>query len=237
MAEEVYLFPEARAAFLEKLNQAGHVTNFEAQLKRKDGSVWWASTNAHFYKNKAGEIVGVEGITRDISEKMTAEKALREIEERLRLVFHTSPDAIILTRTADGLIIDINEGFTKSMGFTREDVAGQSSLSLNIWKDPADRQRMIDGLTQNGFVENLEAEFLDKDGKTRTGLMSACMLEINDEKVNLTITRDITDRKRMERQLQQTQKFEAIATLAGGVAHDFNNLLMGIQGRLSLVAA
>ena len=125
MAEEVYLFPEARAAFLEKLNQAGHVTNFEAQLKRKDGSVWWASTNAHFYKNKAGEIVGVEGITRDISEKMTAEKALREIEERLRLDIHTSPDAIILTRTADGLIIDINEGFTKSMGFTREDVAGQ----------------------------------------------------------------------------------------------------------------
>jgi len=237
MAEEVYLFPEVRAAFLEKLNATGQVSNFEAQLKRKDGSIWWASANAHLYRDAAGEVVGVEGITRDISDIKAAEKALRDSEERFRLVFHTSPDAIILSRTTDGLIIDINEGFTKSMGFTREDVAGQSSLSLNIWKNPADRQRMIDSLTQSGFVENLEAEFYRKDGKIRIGLMSACILEINNEKVNLTITRDITDKKRMERQLQQTQKFEAIATLAGGVAHDFNNLLMGIQGRISLVAA
>jgi two-component system, cell cycle sensor histidine kinase and response regulator CckA len=237
MAEEVYLYPEARATFLEKLSENGHVNNFQAQLKRKDGSVWWASTNAHFFKNKAGEIAGVEGTTRDISELKAAEKALRESEERFRMTFQTSPDAIILTRSADGMIIDINEGFTRAMGFTREDAAGQSSISLNIWKNPADRQRMIDGLTEKGSVENLEAEFLRKDGKTRIGLMSACMLEINDEKVNIAITRDITDKKRMERQLQETQKFEAIATLAGGVAHDFNNLLMGIQGRVSLVAS
>jgi len=237
MAEEVYLFPEMREAFLEELNQTGQVTNFEAQLKRKDGSTWWASANAHLYRNESGEVVGVEGITRDISAIKSAERALRESEERFRLTFHTSRDSIILTRSADGMIIDINEGFTKSLGFTREDVAGESSISLQIWKNPADRQRMIDGLAQNGFVENLEAEFSCKDGKIRIGLMTACMLEINDEKVILAITRDITDKKRMERQLQQTQKFEAIATLAGGVAHDFNNLLMGIQGRISLVAA
>ena len=236
-AEEIYLFPEVRAAFLEKLNQTGQVTNFEAQLKRKDGSIWWASANAHYFLNEAGEVMGVEGITRDISEIKAAEKALRQSEERFRLVFHTSRDSIILTRAADGMIIDINEGFTKSLGFTRENVAGESSFSLHIWRNPADRQRMIAGLTQNGFVENLEAEFFCKDGKTRIGLMSACLLEINDEKVILAITRDITDWKRMERQLQQTQKFEAIATLAGGVAHDFNNLLMGIQGRISLVSS
>ncbi len=237
IAEEIYLFPEMRETFLEKLNQTGQVTNFEAQLKRKDGSTWWAASNAHLYRNESGEVVGVEGITRDISAIKSAERALRESEERFRLTFHTSRDSIILTRSADGMIIDINEGFTKSLGFTREDVAGESSISLQIWKNPADRQRMIEGLAQNGFIENLEAEFSCKDGKIRIGLMTACMLEINDEKVILAITRDITDKKRMERQLQQTQKFEAIATLAGGVAHDFNNLLMGIQGRISLVAA
>jgi two-component system cell cycle sensor histidine kinase/response regulator CckA len=237
MAEEVYLIPEERAIFLEKLNAAGQVAHFEAQLKRKDGSIWWASTNAHLYRNKEGEIAGVEGIARDISETKAAERALRASEERFRLAFHTSPDAINLNRAFDGLFIDINDGFTKILGYTKEDVTGETSLSLNIWKNPGDRQRMLDGLAQNGSVENLEAEFVGKDGKTRTGLISARALEIDDEKVILTITRDISDKKRMEGQLQQTQKFEAIATLAGGVAHDFNNLLMGIQGRISLVAA
>ena len=237
MAEEIYRYPEERKALLAKLSEKGHVTNFEAQLKSKDGSIWWASTNAHFYRNKAGQVVGVEGVTRDISVLKTAEKALRESEKRFRLAFHTSPDSINLNRASDGLFVDSNEGFTNTLGYTREDTAGETSLSLKIWKDPGDRQRMIDDLAHKGYVENMEAEFVGKDGKTRTGLLSARMLEIDDEKLILTITRDITDKKRMERQLQQTQKFEAIATLAGGVAHDFNNLLMGIQGRISLMAA
>jgi two-component system, cell cycle sensor histidine kinase and response regulator CckA len=237
MAEEVYFFPEERKAFLDRLEKKGSVENFEARLKRKDGSIWWASTNAHFYMNKEGGIIGVEGITRDISEIKAAEKALRDSEELFRLAFHTSPDSINLNRLADGLYIDINDGFTKIMGYSREDVIGKTSLSLNIWKNSEDRQRLLDGLTENGFVENLEAEFIGKDGKIRIGLMSARLLEINEGKVILSITRDITERKRLEQQLRQAQKFEAIATLAGGIAHDFNNLLMGIQGRASLVAS
>jgi two-component system, cell cycle sensor histidine kinase and response regulator CckA len=236
MAEEVYLFPEQRRAFMEKLQRNGRVTNFEAQLKKKDGSIWWASTNAHVYTDKDGHILGVEGITRDISEIKAAEKALRESEERFRLAFHTSPDVIAITSVDDGRYIDINEGFTKILGYTREDVIGKSALALNIWKNPDDRQRMVDGLTQNGYVENLEAAFMGQGGRARTGLMSARIVTINEEKVILSITREISEWKRMEQQLQQAHKFEAIATLAGGVAHDFNNLLMGIQGRASLVA-
>ena len=75
MAQEVYLYPEEREKFLRALRKNGKITKFEAQLKRKDGSKWWASTTAHFFKDRAGNIAGVEGITRDITELKLAREA------------------------------------------------------------------------------------------------------------------------------------------------------------------
>lgn len=236
MAEEIYLVPEERTTFLNLLQREGHVANFEARLKRKDGSIWWASTNAHFLKNKAGEIIGVEGITRDISDIKAAEKALRESEERFRLAFHTSPDSVNLNRAADGMFVDINEGFTKLMGFTKEDVSGKSSLSLNIWKNPDDRQRLVDALTRDGFVENLEAEFVTKSGEVRVGLMSARLLRINEENLILTITRDITEWKKMREMMVQSEKMLSVGGLAAGMAHEINNPLAGILQSASVLA-
>ena len=92
MAEEVYLHQQDRTLFLELLQKDGHVRNFQAQLKRKDGSIWWASTNAHFYRDKNGAICGIEGVTRNVDELKKAEKAQQRSEELFRLAFHTSPD-------------------------------------------------------------------------------------------------------------------------------------------------
>ena len=160
MAEEVYLFPEERQRFLAELLEKGRVDNFEARLKRKDGSIWWASTNAYFFRDREGKILGVEGITLDITGLKTADEALRESEERFRLTFHTSPDSINLNRMSDGMFIDINEGFTELTGYTRDDVMGKTSLDINIWKDPEDRKRLVEGLMKKGHVKNLEARFL-----------------------------------------------------------------------------
>ncbi len=235
MAEELYLYPEQHKNFIELLQKNKRVTNFVAQLKRKDGSLWWASTNAHLVVDEDGQPLGVEGITRDVSVLKKAEEALQKSEELFRIAFRTSPDSINLNRAEDGVYIDINEGFTKLMGYTRSEVIGKSSLSLNIWRHPEDRKRLVAALLEKGYVENLEAEFIRKSGAIGIGLMSARFITVNDEKVILSITRDITEKKMLERQLQQAQKFEALGTLAGGIAHDFNNLLMGIQGRASLL--
>jgi len=83
MAEEVYLHPEERKNFLKELSENGSVENFEAPLVRKDGSIWWASTNAHFFKDENGVVQGVEGITRDITNLKNAEKEREELAQQL----------------------------------------------------------------------------------------------------------------------------------------------------------
>jgi len=148
----------------------------------------------------------IEELERVKSERKSALKALAESEERFRKAFHTSPDAINLNRASDGMYIDINAGFTQIMGYTREEVIGKKSTALNIWKNADDRRRLVQGLSKTGIVENLEARFVDKEGKIHVGLMSARLLRINNEDVILSITRDITDRQRAEAALRKSEE-------------------------------
>lgn len=148
----------------------------------------------------------IEELERVKSERKRALKALAESEERFRKAFHTSPDAINLNRASDGMYIDINAGFTQIMGYTREEVIGKKSTALNIWKNADDRRRLVQGLSKTGIVENLEARFVDKEGKIHVGLMSARLLRINNEDVILSITRDITDRQRAEAALRKSEE-------------------------------
>jgi PAS domain S-box-containing protein len=189
-----------------------------------------------FLRDKDGNAVEILAVTRDISDRKLNEIALRENEEKFRLTYRSSPDAVNINRLEDGMYVDINEGFTRGMGYTREAIIGRTSLEINIWNDPADRQKLVQGLQEKGYYENLEAQFRRKDGSLITGLMSARVISLKGVPHIISITRDITESKLIASKLQQIQKFEAIGTLAGGIAHDFNNLLMGIQGRASLIS-
>ena len=147
-----------------------------------------------------------DSLRQEIAEHRIAQETLRDSEEKFRLAFLTSPDSINLNRAHDGVYLDSSEGFRKIMGYAREDVIGKSSLELNIWDDPKDRERLVNGLTRQGVVENMEARFRGKDGRIRIGLMSACVLRINQEDVILSITRDITEFKRAETALRESEE-------------------------------
>jgi two-component system, cell cycle sensor histidine kinase and response regulator CckA len=209
----------------------------ELEEYKKDGATIWMEVNLSFLRDKNHKPVEILIVSRDISDRKRIEETLRESEEKFRLTYSSSPDAVNINRLDDGLYVDINEGFARATGYTREEVIGKTSIEINIWHDPADRQKLVQGLQEKGYYENLEAQFRRKDGSLITALMSARVISLKGVLHIISITRDISDRKLLEDKLLQAQKFKAIGTLAGGIAHDFNNLLMGIQGRASLISS
>jgi len=167
--------------------------------------------------------------------------ALRDSEERFRVAFETSPDAISITRVEDGTYLAVNQGFADLSGWSREDVLGRSSLEIDIWADPADRARLVGELSRAGTARNLEFRFRLKDRSLLTGVMSAQIIQLQGQPYILSVTRDMSewkraeaDRARLQDELRQAQKLEAIGRLAGGVAHDFNNLLTVIATNANL---
>ncbi|WP_319478498.1 PAS domain S-box protein [Marispirochaeta aestuarii] len=157
----------------------------------------------------SGEFVLIESI-RMAYKLFDASSKIKESEQKYRAAFMTSPDSININRF-DGLYVEINEGFTSLTGFTREDVIGRLSSEIDIWAIPEDREKLINGLKQDGIVENLESVFRCRDGSLKTGLMSARLFSLHGEPHILSITRDISEKKEIEVQLKRSEhRFKAI---------------------------
>ena len=151
-------------------------------------------------------------IWRDITDRKRAEEALTKSEEKFRKAFYTSPDSVNINRLEDGMYISINPGFTRITGYTEEDIIGKTSIECNIWENIEDRQRLVAGLRKDGEVINLEAAFRMKGGDIRYGLMSASVIDLDGVPHILSITRDITDRKRAEEALKESEnKYRLLA--------------------------
>jgi two-component system, cell cycle sensor histidine kinase and response regulator CckA len=188
----------AAAPFRFDLLQQGEIVISERALRRPNG------TEISFeVRTKMMPDGSYQSIYRDITERKRTEQALRESEEKFALAFTASPDAVNINRLEDGMFIEINKGFTDLTGFTREDVVGKTSLELNIWHNPADRQRMSMELKTKGYCENLEAVFARKDGSLRIGLLSARLLFLDNIPHLISITRDITPRKQAEADMER----------------------------------
>jgi PAS domain S-box-containing protein len=153
-----------------------------------------------------GNLVGAVHVMTDITERKRAEEALRESELRFSTVFHTSPIGISITRLADGQYIDVNEAFLGLFGYAREEALSHTSLQLQTWAFPEDRGRVVKMLREQGRVQGMEAQFRRKSGGIWTGLFSAAVIDIASESYTLVLLQDITERKRAEKALQQSER-------------------------------
>lgn len=144
----------------------------------------------------------------------------REARERFQTIFNTSPDAVLIIRLQDNCFADINEGFTAITGITREEIIGETSLSLNMWHDPNDYQRFVTILREEGSIENMEVSFFRKNNNQFTGLVSAKTIVLDGLAHGIAIIRDITDRKLIEKEREKLifelkEALSQVKTLSG----------------------
>ena len=229
------------------LRTASETGRFEIQgwRVRKDGSRFWANVVIDAIRDRNGELIAFAKITRDMSERVGAQAALRESEERFRILVQGVADYAIYMLDPEGRITNWNLGGERIKGYPADEIIGQHFSIFFTPEDSArgEPEREIRTAAREGRFEG-EGWRLRKDG-TRfwASVVVDRILDQNGKLLGFAkITRDMTEKKKAQEELEraraalaQAQKMEAIGQLTGGVAHDFNNLLTVITNSLDLL--
>jgi PAS domain S-box-containing protein len=197
--------------------------------KAQDGPERWVQ------EHTTEPVTANDRLKREIGQRKRAEEPQRESEEKYRMVLEACPDPIV-AYNVEGAVIYLNPAFTQVFGWTREELLGKK-IDYVPEENWPETQMVIDKVLAGESFSDIKSRRYSKHRSILDVSISvATYLNRDGVPVGSVHTlRDITERKRLDAQLQQAAKMEAIGTLAGGIAHSFNNLLMGIQGNVSLM--
>jgi PAS domain S-box-containing protein len=194
----------------------------------------WSANEESILRAAAGTIGAAIG-------RRKSAEALRESEERFSKAFSANPNATSITGLDTGRFIDINDGFTRVFGYSRDEVIGRTTLDLGFWANHEERDRVIGLLRADSAIRDLEVNFRTKSGEARVFLLSADVILLGDRQCILAVTNDITERKRAEEDLRASEKRFSIAfnesplpmsilTLSGGRYIDVNDAFVNVTG-------
>ncbi|MGE0131028.1 MAG: PAS domain S-box protein [Blastocatellales bacterium] len=178
----------------------------EMKYRRGDGTETFFSVDSAPIHDPEGRMVLAVTTFIDIAERKRAEQELRESEERFSKAFRASPDALIITRLSDGVILEVNDSFVSLTGYDRDEMIGKSTIELGLYGDPADRQRLLAILEEQKRVRDVELKMRRRSGEARLVSFSAEPFELRGERCWLTIGRDITESKRAQEALRESEE-------------------------------
>lgn len=219
--------PEETRAHIEKIIREGH-DRFETQHRTKSGEIWPVEIVTTFWPFDGGVFL-VFNV--DITERKKAEAELNKLSQAIE----QAGEGVMITDT-EGIIEYVNPAFSTITGYSPQDAIGQrTSILKSDAQDPEIYTKLWSTITQG---EIWEGTLIDKrkDGSFYPAMVSiAPVFNSSNEIIHyVSIQKDMTELKRMEHQVLQAQKMEAMGTLVGGIAHDFNNMLAALQGNVFL---
>jgi PAS domain S-box-containing protein len=180
-------------------------TTLDLEHVHQNGIGFWFESQLSGLFNPARELTGFICVSRNIDRRKQAESALQLSNALFQTAFAISPDAVTLNRMRDGVYTMVNEGFTLLTGYSREAVIGKTTEDIEIWADVKERQRLMAALDEAGSIRNLEAHFRVKDGRIRTGLVSANIVILNRQPYVMSITKDIDNFKKAKEALTESE--------------------------------
>jgi len=204
IAQQIFVDPEERARFRERLERSDKIQQFEFRIRRKDGTTAWVSSNSRCIRGRDGEVLYYEGVITDITERRERDETL----QRYGLLSEYARDILMFVRPTDGSILEVNRAAEHAYGYTRDELLGMSIMDLRT-EDPPDVVREQIVRAEKGGVL-FETVHRRKDGSTFPVEVSARGAEVGPRKVLLSIARDITERKKTEEKLRAAEREKAV---------------------------
>ncbi len=236
-------YPDDREMLVNLFQQLGRgeIDKFSMEKRsiKKDGSLVWVSLNAALIRDNKSEPKYVVSILQDIDIRKRAEEALADETERLAVTLRSIGDGVITTNT-EGRIVLINSVAEKLTGWMQEEATGRLLPEVFHLVDGKTNQlapNPVEKVLHTGEILGLAGRtaLVARDGTQRFISNSAAPIDRNGQIIGVVLVfRDVSERQKMEEELQKKQKLESLGIMAGGIAHDFNNILTALVGNLYL---
>jgi len=227
--QEIYVYPDERDKFQREIEQKGSVRNYEVKFRKKNRAEMDCLLNATVRRSREGNILGYQGIIRDVTEFNKAQKALRESEARYRAIVEDQTE-LICRFLPDGTTTFVNEAYCRYFGKKHHELVGHTFMPLIPEEDRAKVQKHLASISPENPVATLEHRVITPNGEVRWQQWTNRM--VLDEQRRIiefqSVGRDITEQKLMEEALRESS--EKIKLFAYSISHDLKNPAIGIYG-------